>query len=312
MTQLSGTTIMSQRPRRSTASTHSAFTLIELLVVIAIIAILASLLLPALSSAKSRAWRIQCSSQLRQLGLGFNLFSLDHEDRYPPAGYGVSDTSQLAWDSWIHRYIGGTAPDASLLTALTPTVYCPKIELCPADRMPTLVSDPQWGWVNYGMRRTYAMNSVGSNWGTDYQVSTVGQTYPLPDLSKPGRHGVGIYWQDGGLTGGIPDLDARGYRTGVVTDPVGTILLTEEPNIQNAVGNIWPCVCNGPRGAGDLYQVDPSPDAKNFGNNQYGIHGQRFNYLFHDNHVQALKIENTVGTGTLGDPKGMWTVTPRD
>jgi prepilin-type processing-associated H-X9-DG protein len=103
-------------------------------------------------------------------------------------------------------------------------------------------------------------------------------------------------------------VEAKGYKTTVVGDPAGTILLVEEPNIQNVCGNIWPCVCNGPQGSGDLYQLDPSPDAKNFGNNQYGLHSKRFNYLFHDNHVQALKIEQTVGTGTLANPKGMWTV----
>src|SRR5437899_1469625 len=99
------------------------------------------------------------------------------------------------------------------------------------------------------------MNSVGPNWSSDYQVSTARQTYPLPDLTQPGRHGVGIYWSDGGLAG-RPDWDAKGYKTAVVKEPAGTILLAEEPNIQNVVGNIWPCICNGPKGSGDLYQLD--------------------------------------------------------
>jgi prepilin-type N-terminal cleavage/methylation domain-containing protein/prepilin-type processing-associated H-X9-DG protein len=71
-------TMGNQNQRRA-----GAFTLLELLVVMAIIGILVSLLLPQLAQAKARARRIQCVSDLRQVGVAFHIFLHDHESLFP-------------------------------------------------------------------------------------------------------------------------------------------------------------------------------------------------------------------------------------
>src|SRR5204863_3927373 len=73
--------IVMNRPYRK--SHALAFTLIEMLVVIAVIGLLTALLLPAIAQAKARAQRISCVCSLKQIGLSFRQWALDHTNAYP-------------------------------------------------------------------------------------------------------------------------------------------------------------------------------------------------------------------------------------
>jgi len=112
---------------------NRAFTLVELLVVIAIIAILAALLLPALVGGKKRAQRIQCISNLNQIGTAFQIFAHDHQSNFPMqvpeadggsaeyVAYATSTGGHGFFYSWRHFF-----PLANDLTT-------PKPLVCPAD-----------------------------------------------------------------------------------------------------------------------------------------------------------------------------------
>ena len=124
-------------PSRSGAA--RAFTLIELLVVIAIIAILASMLLPALSQAKSKAQGIQCLSNLKQLQLGWLLYADDHEGNLV---FNALNPTLSGWVKGILSFDANNPDNTNRLYLTDPrhaklspyTAAAAGVYKCPADR----------------------------------------------------------------------------------------------------------------------------------------------------------------------------------
>ncbi len=152
------------------AQSRAGFTLIEILVVLAIIGILAAILFPVFGRAREAAKRTSCASNLKQLGVAFQLYTKDYNDRYPFPG----------------NFQGWKAPTASWVTSTANTGVA------------GITLDPATG--TYPLTGTTATPEVGGL--SNYTKSTEIYMCPSTEFAEEKRLSYSMNCALGGISGG--------------------------------------------------------------------------------------------------------------
>jgi prepilin-type N-terminal cleavage/methylation domain-containing protein/prepilin-type processing-associated H-X9-DG protein len=124
---------------KNTRKQNGAFTLIELIVVVALVAMLAASLLPALASTKPRAQHVTCTNNLKQVGLAFRTWAIDHSGNMPmQVSYAMGGDSddvgfRVLFNTQKTSATGGSRGVSMMFLCLSNQLRMPKVLFCPAE-----------------------------------------------------------------------------------------------------------------------------------------------------------------------------------
>ena len=163
--------------RRSNTAGRSAVTMLELLAVIAILALITALLLPAISSGREAARRVQCSAQLRDLGVAAAQVA-ERDGRYPDRtrfnAYAMPLIAVIESMEYVESVV------AAVLPVETPIAATMSVWICPTDDL----SDPRLGHQNFLMCRGRGGHSQEAEGMLPYSRTTPGRSRVADGMSN--------------------------------------------------------------------------------------------------------------------------------
>ena len=258
-------------------SLTNGFTLIELLVVIAIIAILAALLLPTLGRAKRAANNAVCMNNLRQQGIGLQMYADDTSvfPTYHTTTFAIGNR-RACWIDSLATYVKSDVPadNFDVLTGKYTGIPSKSVYTC-----------PEYGRV----RGAYI---------SGFQVPFMG-AYAY-NAYKPGIQGFGkFFYTDGGLGWGTATNEFAPVRAAEIINPSRMIAMGDSmiPPVDGASTAVVYGFTWAPLFWPDLFTVVPGvgiPPPSKAGPHLRAMderHGGRWCMVFCDGHVERERPE---------------------
>ncbi len=196
---------------------NKGFTLIELLVVVAIIALLAALLIPAIGMVRGQAKQAQCLNNLRQLGIGMQIYAGDNDGCVPapqvPAPDSWGPPVMPYWGMWygfIEPYLSKDIVGAPLYWCSAGSFTLKEVRAMGG----AYAASSSYGMNTpnaFGSSKWYARQlaivprpdqtiALADRWGADNSGSPIASVYGAVDdpghsgvVSGPRRPGLGSY-----------------------------------------------------------------------------------------------------------------------